>query len=237
MKLLYLEDSRVDAELTLWSLRRHLPEARVEQVATLAEARARLAQGACDILLSDLDLPDGGGLELVSEIRERGLPVAVVMLTGTGDADTVVAALKAGVDDYLIKGQAPGELLAPTLRAALERARRQRSSTPEVVRVIYAGADPAELAQVQRHFERHAPHFRLEAVRSNEDLARRIRHPLDQPCPCDVLLQECRGEGDTAIEGLRQLLAEGRLHVPVVMLGSEGDEPSTPATPCPRAGG
>ena len=71
----------------------------------MAEARDYLAQTAptYDLVLADLRLPDGSGLELLNEIREQALPVAVVVLTGSGDAEAVVAALKAGADDYLVK--------------------------------------------------------------------------------------------------------------------------------------
>jgi DNA-binding NtrC family response regulator len=53
--------------------------------------------------LSDLRLPDGSGLELLKKVRERNPPPAVVLVTGQGDQEVAVAALKAGAADYLVK--------------------------------------------------------------------------------------------------------------------------------------
>ncbi|GAB4460139.1 MAG: hypothetical protein Kow0070_15970 [Anaerolineales bacterium] len=56
-----------------------------------------------DIVLSDLRLPDGSGLDLLMKIREMPAPPAVVLVTGQGDEQAAVAALKAGAADYLVK--------------------------------------------------------------------------------------------------------------------------------------
>ena len=56
-----------------------------------------------DLILSDLRLPDGTGLDLLKKVRERKAPPAVVLVTGQGDQEVAVAALKAGAADYLVK--------------------------------------------------------------------------------------------------------------------------------------
>ncbi|MCI0520126.1 MAG: PAS domain S-box protein [Chloroflexi bacterium] len=53
--------------------------------------------------MTDLNLPDGDVLSLLSYIRSRALPMPVVVITGVGDEETAVNALKAGADDYLVK--------------------------------------------------------------------------------------------------------------------------------------
>jgi CheY-like chemotaxis protein len=79
-------------------------------VATQQEALARLeGEPNYDLVLTDLHLPDGDGLALLAHVRERGLPLAVVVVTGRGDEEAAVAALKAGADDYVVKG---GDYLA-----------------------------------------------------------------------------------------------------------------------------
>ena len=98
LRVLYLEDNPVDADLTQRELARLAPEMVLEVVTTLGAALERLAP-ACpppyDIVLADLSLPDGSGLELLAHIREHELPLAVVIITGTGDQDAAVAALNA----------------------------------------------------------------------------------------------------------------------------------------------
>jgi two-component system response regulator PilR (NtrC family) len=75
----------------------------VDSAATVEEARARLAQTEYALVLTDMRLPDGLGIELVQEITAqcRNTPVAVI--TAFGSADNAVMALKAGAFDYLSK--------------------------------------------------------------------------------------------------------------------------------------
>ncbi|HEV2778246.1 MAG TPA: response regulator transcription factor [Actinophytocola sp.] len=79
----------------------------IHEVATLAGARARaLATGPRDLAILDLELPDGDGIGLITELRRRGWP-RIVVLTSTDDPDTAHAALQAGAQAYLLK---PGSL-------------------------------------------------------------------------------------------------------------------------------
>lgn len=79
--------------------------------ATLAEARALLAAGRYDLVLLDLNLPDGDGLELASEVVESGT-AQLLMLTARSDVASRVAGLYAGASDYLTKPFSVPELLA-----------------------------------------------------------------------------------------------------------------------------
>ncbi|HRF13779.1 MAG TPA: response regulator, partial [Candidatus Accumulibacter phosphatis] len=104
MRVLYIEDCASDVDLVRRALARSAPEFEIEVAPTLSEGVARLTSGApFDLLLADLSLPDGSGLEALSWVRERELPLAVVILTGSGDPQAAVRALKAGADDYLVK--------------------------------------------------------------------------------------------------------------------------------------
>jgi len=84
----------------------------VDSAATLGEARAFLESSDYALVLTDMRLPDGMGIELVSEVsaRHRNTPIAVI--TAFGSADNAVAALKAGAFDYLAKPVALDHLRA-----------------------------------------------------------------------------------------------------------------------------
>ena len=73
----------------------------VDSAATLSQARALLSQIEYSLVLTDMRLPDGQGLDLVREVGLRAIPVAVI--TAFGSADNAVIALKAGAYDYVCK--------------------------------------------------------------------------------------------------------------------------------------
>jgi two-component system, NtrC family, response regulator PilR len=76
---------------------------RVETAGSLAEARIALAKHEPDIILCDLMLPDGTGIDLVREVKAATPSVAVVMITAHTSTKSAVEALKAGASDYIAK--------------------------------------------------------------------------------------------------------------------------------------
>jgi two-component system phosphate regulon response regulator PhoB len=85
----------------------------VELVRGVADGRDRLQDGTFDLVLLDLNLPDGSGFELLRSIRqELGNRTPVVVLSGMRQEDHVVNGLKLGADDYVTKPFSPQELLA-----------------------------------------------------------------------------------------------------------------------------
>jgi DNA-binding response OmpR family regulator len=89
-------------------------------VGTCSAAAAKLARDAFEVIVLDLALPDGSGLDLCSELRARGVHVGVVMLSARGDDFDRVTGLDIGADDYLSKPCNPRELLA-RIHAVLRR--------------------------------------------------------------------------------------------------------------------
>lgn len=83
---------------------RHLERAgfRCGQVGTLAAARAALAERTPDLLLLDMRLPDGSGLDFLKQLRQTSA-VPVIVMTAYGEVEDAVAAMKAAASDYLRK--------------------------------------------------------------------------------------------------------------------------------------
>jgi DNA-binding NtrC family response regulator len=73
------------------------------QAATCSQARSLLAAGNYDFLMLDIRLPDGNGLELLQEMKEQYPQVPVVLMSGYGDMDIVLQALRYGAVDFLRK--------------------------------------------------------------------------------------------------------------------------------------
>lgn len=150
----------------------------VAAVGSCAAARAILERRPPDVLLTDLDLPDGSGIDLIRFVRERESPTQAMVITIFGDEQHVVAAIEAGALGYLLKdasaeavGRAILELLeggspmsAPVARYLLQRFARPvevpepatpAAATPglsvrerEVLTYIVKGFSYAEIARL-----------------------------------------------------------------------------------------
>lgn len=92
----------------------------VDSAKTLSEARERVIGDEYDLVLLDLGLPDGNGLELLKMIKKHYDETAVVILTARGEVDEKVEGLELGSDDYLAKPFAMAELRA-RIHAVLRR--------------------------------------------------------------------------------------------------------------------
>jgi two-component system response regulator PilR (NtrC family) len=76
---------------------------RTDTAATVAMARAQLAQGNYDLCLTDMRLPDGTGLDVIAEIATHHPDTPVAMITAFGNVEAAVEALKAGAFDFVSK--------------------------------------------------------------------------------------------------------------------------------------
>ena len=76
---------------------------RVEAAAAIAEARALIAKREPDVVLCDLMLPDGSGIDLLHDLKAQNPSISVVMITAHTSTKTAVEALKAGALDYIAK--------------------------------------------------------------------------------------------------------------------------------------
>jgi DNA-binding response OmpR family regulator len=85
----------------------------VEVVRGITAGRGAMERGDYDLVLLDVNLPDGNGLDFLRQIREElGRRTPVVVLSGMRQEDSVVRGLKLGADDYVTKPFSPPELLA-----------------------------------------------------------------------------------------------------------------------------
>jgi serine phosphatase RsbU (regulator of sigma subunit) len=122
--VLLVEDDDADALLVeemLWEV--PSTSVRLRRARSLAEAKPELAEVACVLL--DLGLPDAVGLDGVRWLNTHVPQVAVVVLTGMADEHLGQQAVRAGAQDYLVKGQVDGRLLDRVIRYAVERRRTE----------------------------------------------------------------------------------------------------------------
>ncbi|MBN2547589.1 MAG: response regulator [Anaerolineales bacterium] len=229
MNILYVEDDPLDADLTRRTLSRRAPHLHLEIARTQQEALSHLAcdgedgKPDFDLLLTDLRLPDGSGFELLSHVRESGLRMAVVVITGQGDEDIAVSVLKAGADDYLVKRQDYLDRLPLTLENALQRYQAEMARRERRLRVLYLENEPAEIALIQRHFGSHAPHIQLDCVHVPAELLQRMPG-RGAPVDYDVLMLSYRFYDLNALELLKELRLVRGLELPIILVAEHGDE-------------
>jgi two-component system cell cycle sensor histidine kinase/response regulator CckA len=119
---LLVEDNPGDARLFLELVRETGVEyLKLEHVARLDAALARLSNDHFDVVLLDLSLPDEQGLNTLLRTHAHAPKVPIVILTGLDDEALAVKAVRAGAQDYLVKGRVDGDLLVRSMRYATER--------------------------------------------------------------------------------------------------------------------
>ncbi len=120
--ILLVEDNQGDARLIQEYLSKTAAfRSTVTHAARLSEAFDQLAMRPFDVVLLDLTLPDSSGIESVDGIVSKTHGAAVVVLSGRDDDQLVAAALHAGAQDYLSKGDVSPAALARAIRNAIER--------------------------------------------------------------------------------------------------------------------
>ena len=99
---------------TSWRLQDALSRAgyKVKAAGTLAEARAALSEAAPKVLLTDLQLPDGHGVDLIRETRQRSPDTEIMVISILGDEESVMRAITVGATGYLLKDAFPTDIAA-----------------------------------------------------------------------------------------------------------------------------
>jgi PAS domain S-box-containing protein len=142
LRLLLVEDNPDDRRL----IRAALEPAgfAVESVDRLAAAVERCAEQPFDAVLLDLSLPDSDGFDTLVRFRQAANTPAIVILTGRDDQALALAAVRAGAEEYVVKGNAEGPLLARLIRHAVERhrARAEREALALIGRDLVGTLDP-----------------------------------------------------------------------------------------------
>ncbi|EHJ47596.1 PAS/PAC sensor hybrid histidine kinase [Solidesulfovibrio carbinoliphilus subsp. oakridgensis] len=128
IQLLLIEDNPGDVRL----LRRMLDSAldtgfQLHAVSRLCDGYAFLQDHAVDAILLDLGLPDSTGLGTFYALQARHHDLPVIVMTGLNDQEVAVRVLRAGGQDYLVKGQIDIHLLARSIRYAIERKRLEQA--------------------------------------------------------------------------------------------------------------
>lgn len=126
LQVLLVEDNAGDVRLLREMFSKERPGSfELTHLLRMSEAENHLAKGGVDIVLLDMGLPDGHGIETVRRTHAVAPGVPMIVLTGLDDEALAAQAMKEGAQDYLIKGQIENRALPRALRHAIERHRMQ----------------------------------------------------------------------------------------------------------------
>lgn len=125
--ILLVEDDRLILQDNREALERR--GYRVTATETVRQAQAAVEDDSPDLLLLDIQLPDGSGLELCRRLREH-TAAPILFLTSLGDGDQIVHGLRLGGDDYIVKPYRMEELLA-RIEARLRGVERLREHSSQ----------------------------------------------------------------------------------------------------------
>jgi signal transduction histidine kinase len=163
--ILLVEDDEEDYLLThnyLEDMRGHAIQ--LDWVTTYADGMEKIGGSNYDVALIDYNLGDQNGLELTREARQRGYTLPIILLTGYGNYEIDLLAMKAGATDYLSKNEATPLLLERAIRYAIEHKQHEEA-------LIDANR---QLGNAKSELETRVHERTIELLRKNENLEAEI---------------------------------------------------------------
>ena len=227
MKILILEDNPIDADLCRRAISSAIPGCIIDLAPDIAGARKLIGSDVrYDLALLDVNLPDGNGLELLTEIRENSLDIAVVIFTDQGNEELAISALKAGADDYIAKKQGFTSELPHIIPHAISSFKQSQKQKTEVIRIIYIEHNPMDVDLTLRHLRKFAPNIRVEVLSSAEE-ALNILPASWSGMPelnYQLILLDYRLPGMSAFDFIKTIRQERMIDIPIIIVTGQGDE-------------
>ena len=158
---------------------------------SLREARHLLEETTPDLILSDLRLPDGDGISLLSHLRDEGLTTPFIVMTSYAEVENAVLAMKAGATDYIAK-PFPPDLLLEKISEALRSSKL--SAVNEVAGATPQGQEPSEPDKAAAYDAEASTPIYIEGESEASKLLYRYVD-LVAPTPMSVLILGASGTG------------------------------------------
>lgn len=223
MKILILEDNKFDSDLTFRKISDEIKESNIDIVTSIEDAK-KLFNKKYDVALLDMKLPDGFGTDILFELRETNPKMLIIMLTGSGDEEVAVSALKSGADDYLIKRDAYLDNLVEVLVYNLEHKTETEKHAGKKINVLYLEHHTTDIDLTLYHFKRYAPQFHIHPLASGEEVLDILSKENDELYKYDILLMDYKLPGLNGLDIIKIIRQERKLEIPIVIVTGQGNE-------------
>lgn len=219
-RVLHAEDDPNVASIVRLYLAHHEPSWELETVENGQLCLDRMAQGGIDLLLLDLVLPDTDGLKILGELARRRDATPVIMVSGHGQTELAVRALRAGAVDCIDKTSPQFLEIADVVKRVLSRPQEPSHPAPTSIayRVLFVDVSSTTQHTIIEFFHTNAPHLDLAIAGSARDLAQFLAHGL----PADAVVIGPTPDGASGLDVLRQIRSHDA-DLPVVLLTSRND--------------
>jgi signal transduction histidine kinase len=218
LKVLIVEDSPDDAALVLRKLRHGGYELVWERVETAEAMNAALEHAEWDVILSDYTMPHFSALQALETLKSKQLDIPFIIISGTIGEETAVLALKAGAQDYLIKGRLAR--LVPALEREIREAhsRLERKLAEAENRKLEEQFHQAQKMEAVGRLAGGLAHDFNNFLSAINGYCQVMLNTLDRSDPTRAWLEEIKKAGDHAGSLMRELLAFSRRQVLVTQV-------------------
>lgn len=222
IKVLYVEDNPMDIDLTKQVFNKLKDKFLFTYKMSGKEAIELLQTEKFDLILLDNHLPDIEGIDLIPRILQLNISSPILIVTGLGDEELVLKAIKLGASDYIVKDSNYLEKLPESLERAYIISKSMKTvrfkSRVDSIKVLYVEYNEQDIELVENYLYKNFKNISLKSIRSSLEAL----SLLDEE-KFDVILMDLRMPDIDALELIRKLKHKN-IDAPIIIITGKGDE-------------
>lgn len=223
LRILYVEDNPADADLLVNYFTEEAKEFIVTVVGTGRECKQILGSKKFDLILLDNKLPDINGIDILRELVITMKEVPKILMTGTGDEELVIKALRMGAADYVVK---QGDYVERLPFVFINVISNYKENLDKVSRfavipkhILYIEKNKMDIDLTINYMQSVASNFTLEVAVTAAEALRILKNNND----IDLILMDLSIDDMDALSFMKELRFRG-IKKPVIVVTGHGDE-------------
>ena len=223
LKLLYVEDNPSDRDLLTNFFTEEAKTFSVTTVETGADCIKILSEEKFDLILLDNKLPDKNGIDILRELVLSLIDVPIILITGVGDEELAINALRAGADSYISKTGNYLDKLPIIMQNLIDEFRSGIGRVSQLSKlsnkILYIERNVADIDLTTEYLKTVAPHFSVTSVNTTKEGLKLLK----KDNVFDVVLIDLRMMDMNALDFLKEIKYLG-IQIPVIIVTGKGDE-------------